>query len=329
MKNSDTVLVIGSNSFAANSLISYLLKKEIKTIGISRPRILEKRFNSIMDYKNYKNFKLDINKNINSIFDLILKYKPSYIIDFAAQGMVAQSWDKPHYWFQTNTLSKIKLHKFLINKKFLKKFINISTPEVYGSSNKKLLTNSPYNQSTPYAVSKASIDMSLNTFVNQFNFPNLTARFANFYGPYQTLYRIIPLTIHRAASKRKIDLHGGGLSKRFFIYSDDFSEAIYKLMTRGSIGKVYHFSGDKMITIKDLVKKIYDKFNLDYENFINITNDRPGKDFIYDMDDTISRQELKWKNKFSLDKGIDLTIDWYMQNISMFSRSDERFKLKK
>lgn len=329
MKKHKFILVIGCNSFAGNTFVNFLIKKGYKVLGVSRPRLLEERFNSIINKKNFKFFGYDLNKNLNSIFDLILKYEPKYIIDFAAQGMVAQSWLKPDYWFQTNLVSKVKLHKFLVNKKFLKKFINISTPEVYGNYSKKLKTNFAMRPSTPYAVSKASVDLSLSTFASQYGFPCITARFANFYGPYQTLYRIIPLTIHKAAHKKIIDLHGGGTSKRFFIYSEDFSDAIYKLLVKGKTGSVYHFSGDKMITIKDLVKKIYSKFDLNFNDFVNVTPDRPGKDMIYDMDDSFSKEDLGWKNNYNLDIGIDKTIKWYLKFNNKFKESDEIFKLKK
>ena len=95
------------------------------------------------------------------------------------------------------------------------------------------------------------------------------------------------------------------------------------------------FSGDKIISIKDLVKLIYKKFNLDYFNYINITPERPGKDSIYDMEDKTSRKELNWQNRFTLDQGLDNTIKWYSEFKHKFSKKtkviffkNEKFLLK-
>ena len=92
--------------------------------------------------KNFKFFKADINKDIKKIKNLIIKNKFNYIVDFLGQGMVAESWSKPEQWFQTNIISKLELISFLIKKGTIKKYIRISTPEVYGSSIKKLNENS-------------------------------------------------------------------------------------------------------------------------------------------------------------------------------------------
>ena len=329
MSNKNKVMILGSNSFAANSCANYLLNRNFKVSGVARPRKLHARFDAISNFKNFTYYQIDLNTNLNKLLALIDKIKPDYIIDFAAQGMVAESWNHPEYWFETNILTKVKLHKFLSSKKFLLKYINISTPEVYGNCNGKLKTSNFMNPSTPYAVSKASTDMSLNTFFQQYGFPVVTGRFANFFGPYQTLYRIVPLSIHKAFNKQTIDLHGGGLSKRFFIYSDDFLEGILKLLIKGEPGKTYHFSADQMISIKNLVRTIYTKLDLNYKNYVNVTPNRPGIDFIYDLDDLKSRKELNWSNKFSLEEGIDKTIDWYLKFQNQFTKNDETFKVKK
>ena len=116
--------------------------------------------------------------------------------------MVAESWQYPYLTFNTNVLSKIKLYNFLNKQKFLKKYIKISTPEVFGSAKIKNSNFKNYNPSTPYALSHSTIEVYLNLLFKQFSFPVIISRFANFYGPYQKLYRVIPLAIHKV--KRKI-----------------------------------------------------------------------------------------------------------------------------
>ena len=133
------ILVLGSNSFAGSCFINFILKKKFKVIGVSRSNEKNKYECIYFKNKNLKNFKFikaDINKNLDKIKSTITKRKINYIVDFLGQGMVAESWINPEQWFQTNIISKINLINFLVKKKIIKKYIRISTPEVYGSSSK-------------------------------------------------------------------------------------------------------------------------------------------------------------------------------------------------
>ena len=131
-----TYLILGSNSFSGGSFIDYLLNNiNVKIIAVSRS--VEGR-KSLLAYKNNSKMhrvefhKLDLNKNLQEIVDLIHDNRVSYIINFAAQGMVEQSWRKPIEWFNTNTLSLVSLLNKIYNFNFIKKFVQVSTPEVYG-----------------------------------------------------------------------------------------------------------------------------------------------------------------------------------------------------
>jgi len=189
------ILVLGSNSFAGSCFINFILKKKFKVIGVSRSNEKNKYECIYFKNKNLKNFKFikaDINKNLDKIKSTITKRKINYIVDFLGQGMVAESWINPEQWFQTNIISKINLINFLVKKKIIKKYIRISTPEVYGSSSKKLTENSIQNPSTPYAITHMTIDKYLKLMNTQYSFPVNILRFANFYGKSQPLYRIIP-----------------------------------------------------------------------------------------------------------------------------------------
>lgn len=277
--------------------------------------------------KNFKFEKIDINKQFFKLKKLILKYKPEIIIDFLGQGMVAESWNYPFLTFNTNVLSKIRLYNFLRKQKYLKKYIKISTPEVFGSAK---ITNSNfkrYNPSTPYALSHSTIENYLLLLYKHFSFPVVISRFANFYGPYQKLYRVIPLAIYKANKKEKFQLHGGGKSKRSFIYSDDFCNGIYKLIIKARVGKCYQFSSKEYLSIKKIVETIYKKKNLDPKKYIISVKDRPGKDQDYKIFDNDTRKRLNWKNKTSIDNGINQVIKWYEKYKKKFNRKDEKFKI--
>ncbi len=328
------IFILGSNSFSGNHLIKFLLKKNKIVIGCSLSKKSDPKFNCLSELNNnlIKNFKferVDINKNFFKIKKIILKYKPSIIIDFMGQGMVAESWEYPYLTFETNIMSKIRLYDFLRKQKFLKKYIKISTPEVFGSANIKNVNYKKYNPSTPYALSHSTIENYLYLIFKQFNFPVVISRFANFYGPYQKLYRVIPLAIHKAHKKQKFFLHGQGKSRRSFIYSDDFCNGIYKMILKAKIGESYHFSSKEYLSIRQIVEKIYKKKNIDPKKYIINVKDRIGKDKDYKIIDNDTRKKLNWNNKISLDKGIDKVINWYERYNNNFTKKDEKFKILK
>ena len=193
---SEKIIVMGSNSFSGASFASFAINEGLEVIGISRsieinPIFLPYKYSG----KNIEFHQLDLNHDLDKIMTLINSKKPEYVVNFATQSMVAQSWDHPDPWFMTNVVSTIKLHDCLRQCSFLKKYVHVSTPEVYGNCNGYVKENTSYHPSTPYAVSRAAADMSLHTFFKSYQFPVVFTRAANVYGPGQQLYRIIPRTI--------------------------------------------------------------------------------------------------------------------------------------
>ena len=158
-------LILGSNCFSAGYLVQKLINnKNYDVICVSRSKKNIKELSPYYGRKincAYKFYQIDINKNMNILFELINYFKPNFIFNYAAQGEVRNSWKYPLDWYRTNVLSTIKLIEFLQNKEFLKKYISISTPEVYGSSKNKINENSKYFPSTPYAISKLTSDLHL------------------------------------------------------------------------------------------------------------------------------------------------------------------------
>ena len=152
--------------------------------------------------------------------------------------------------------------------------------------------------------------MHLKILYSYYNFPVIFTRAANIFGPYQDLYRIIPKTIVSGLRRTKIKLHGGGKSLRSFIYVDDVSNAIFKIMKNGKVGNTYHISTNKFVSIKHLVQIIFKNLELDPNKYIKNVKDRVGKDNKYFLDSNKIRKELKWSEKFTLEQGIQQTIDW-------------------
>ena len=331
MKKSN-FLILGSNSFSGSSFIDFLLSKKYRVVGVSRSSEIN---NVYLPYKwrsksnDFKFFKIDINKNIEAILKLMKKYEPSYVINFAAQGMVAESWKSPEDWFKTNLLSQVKLHNQIRKFPFIKKYIHFTTPEVYGSTNGWVKENFNFNPSTPYAVSRAACDLHLKSFFDAYNFPVIFTRASNVYGPGQQLYRIIPRTLLYSKKNKKLKLHGGGKSVRSFIHINDVSRALLKIIKEGRIGNSYHISTNEIISIKGLVKKICNLMKINFNELVNIENDRLGKDQAYLLDSSKLRKNMQWKDEISLDQGLEDTLNWFNNNYEIIKKLNHEYKHKK
>ncbi len=310
--------VIGSNSFAGASLVAKLISEDKQVIGINRS---PERSNIFLPYKkiksngSYRFICADLNYSLPDIFDALNDFKPDVIVDFAGQGMVAESWVSPEQWYQTNIVAKVRFHDLLRQAKWLKRYIRISTPEVYGSQEALLKEAWQFNPSTPYAVSHAAIDMSLRAFHQQYQFPVIFTRFANFYGPGQQLYRIVPRTIINVLLGKKLQLHGGGTSIRAFIHGSDVANGIIKAASVGSIGEIYHFSSEKFYSIREAVELICERLGVEFSSVVEVAPDRPAKDRAYLMDSSKARSELGWSDAYSFEQGIDETVAWVKDSL--------------
>ena len=125
---------------------------------------------------------------------------------------------------------------------------------------------------------------------------------------------------------RKFPLEGGGKSVRNYIYADDFCRAIHKLIVKGRIGKVYHFSGNKFISIKEIVRLICDIKKVSYKNLTTITKDRVGKDNVYKLKCSWTKKNLNWKEKVSIRQGLTKTIDFYDKFFDQLSKEPLEYK---
>ena len=326
-----TYLVLGSNSFSGSNFINYLLSKKCKVIGVSRSNEIKKEF---LPYKNNLNSKLfffkkvDINKDISKLIKIIKKYKPSVTINYIAQGMVAESWVNPEHWYRTNVVSQVLLYKELAKFKFIKKFIHVTTPEVYGSTPKLVKENFNFKPSTPYAISRATLDTHLKKLFQNYKLPVIFTRTANVYGPGQQLFRIIPKAFMCSRKKIRLFLHGGGKSLRSFIHISDVSKATYLISKKGKVGDTYHISTKDFISIRQLVKKVAAIEKIPFKSLCVIKKDRIGKDHSYKLNTSKIFKELKWKPLINLNTGLILTKKWIDINYDLFKKLNLDYKHK-
>jgi len=311
-------MVIGSNAFSASSYIDFLLTEGYNVIGVSRSKEIDLVFRVYGKNQNLKKFtfkQIDLNHDLDALIKLINQEKIAYVINFAAQSMVAQSWDFPEHWYQTNVVGLAKLGSLLLKEKSIKKFVHFTTPEVYGSTSGLLKESLDFAPSTPYAVSRAAGDWHLKCLIENYGFPVIFTRAANVYGPGQQLYRIIPKTILSALTGQKLSLHGGGKSIRSFIHMNDVSSALIAIMTNGKTGESYHISTNEMISIFDLVKTLASLLEVGVEELIEQGPERPGKDFAYQLSSAKIRTELGWSDKTTLQEGLAGTLNWVKLNL--------------
>jgi len=315
----DRFLVIGSNSFSGAQFCKMLLKMDYHVFAVSRSPENDTVFNPYRWSDNTpKNFQfqiLDINSDLIDLKSILHRFQPHYIVNFAAQSMVAQSWDFPEHWINTNVIAITNIVSLLKDYDQLEKFIQITTPEVYGSTSVKIKEETMLQPSTPYAVSRAAGDMMLKIYHEQFGLPVNFTRAANVYGPGQQLYRIIPRTILACFTGQRLVLEGGGLSKRSFIHIDDVSSATLAIAQSEFNGETFHISTEEFVSIRALVEKIIDMIGVNFEDVVTLGSERLGKDQAYFLDSQKVRKSLGWKDKITLEQGLEETIGWVKDNL--------------
>jgi dTDP-glucose 4,6-dehydratase len=313
MAGGETYLILGSNSFSGATFADHLAAAGHDVVATSRS---DEPHHALLPYKWHKRpgsvrfRRIDLNHDLDALKTLLVAERPSHVVNFAAQSMVGESWLHPDHWMMTNVVSAVRLHELLRNYDGLERYVHVTTPEVYGSTEGWVREDAPFNPSTPYAVSRAAADMSLRTYFANYRFPVVFTRAANVYGPGQQLYRIVPRTILAAMTGQKLLLDGGGTSVRVFIHMTDVADAILHIARNGKPGESYHISGYELVSIRALVEMILSRLGKSFEDCVEIGPERPGKDTAYTLDSFKLRTELGWRDRLSLQQGIDDVIAW-------------------
>ncbi len=259
-----------------------------------------------------KFYKLDL-LNFENLREVLTQEKPEYIIHLASQTHVDRSILFPRDFIENNIIGTFNL---LESVKYLKikKFIHISTDEVYGeiergefSEDSSLLPNSPYS------FSKASSDLLVRSYFKTYNVPSIILRPTNNYGPFQYPEKLIPLTISKALKNERIPIYGNGKQRRVWLFVEDFIKAIEIIIEKGKIGEIYNIGSDEEYENLEVVIKILSKLNKSFD-LIEFVPDRPAHDFRY----ALNYQKIKnlgFYPKYKLDEGLEITINWYLNNL--------------
>jgi dTDP-glucose 4,6-dehydratase len=325
------IAVIGSNSFSGSDFIDLLLEDaRNEVIGLSRSPEKSALF---LPYKrhqkpNFAFYQIDLNKDMLQLIKLLDAFTPDYVVNFAAQSEVAPSWEHPEQWFQTNAVALAELTNALKDRDYLKRYVHISSPEVYGTCEGIVTESAPLNPSTPYAASKAAGDLFLFTLVKNFQFPLVMIRSTNVYGAHQQLFKIIPRSAIYIKLGRTIQLHGGGASVKSYIHIRDISQGELAAMEQGRLGAIYHLSPDSGYAVRDIVRMVCEQMGVGFDTATEVVGERLGQDAAYVIDSTRAREELGWAPKISMKDGLAEVVNWVEQNWQEIKRQPLEYQHK-
>ena len=261
---------------------------------------------------------------------LLAEYRPTAVVNFAAESHVDRSIDGPSAFVQTNVVGTFELLEAIRDywtplpaaDKEAFRLLHVSTDEVYGSLGRdgKFTESTPYAPNSPYSASKASSDHFVRAYHHTFGLPVLITNCSNNYGPYQFPEKLIPLMILNAVEGKPLPVYGDGQNIRDWLFVDDHCRAIRRVLAAGKPGEVYNIGGDCERANLDIVKKIcalVDRLkpglkHSPCESLIKFVKDRPGHDRRYAIDASKLERELGWLAEENFESGIEKTVRWYV-----------------
>jgi dTDP-glucose 4,6-dehydratase len=331
-----TILVTGGAGFIGSNFIRYMLANE-PDIRIVNLDILTyagslENLRDLPDHQRHTFIKGDINDR-QLIDNIFREHQVDTVVHFAAESHVDRSIHNPGTFIQTNVVGTFTLLEaarayWLIENAFPADevlFHHVSTDEVYGTLGLKdpaFEEDTAYAPRSPYSASKASSDHLVRAYHHTYGLPITITNCSNNYGPRQFPEKLIPLMILNASEGKPLPIYGDGMQIRDWLYVDDHSEAIRRVIKNGRRGDTYCVGGDNQppnIKIVNSICQILDELtpnspHMPHEKLISYVKDRPGHDRRYDVNITKIKSELGWAPQESLHTGLLKTVQWYLDN---------------
>lgn len=335
-----TYLVTGCAGFIGTTFVHYMLSKytDVKIINLD----------ALTYAGNLENLK-DLEDDERHIFvhgnicdaalvaDLIKKYDPDYIINFAAESHVDRSIANPEIFVTTNVMGTVNLLQrakeawYDAGQKIWKKgkkYIQVSTDEVYGALGPEgfFTETTPINPHSPYSSSKASADHFVKAFHDTYGMPMNITRCSNNYGQFQFPEKLIPLMINNAKNHKQLPVYGDGMQIRDWLFVEDHCKAIDLVATSGKVGEVYNIGGHNerpnIFIVKTIIHQLRERLNDPEinEGLIKHVEDRLGHDRRYGIDPGKIKADLGWYPETTFEVGIVKTIDWYLEHTEWMER---------
>lgn len=307
------LLVTGGLGFIGSNFIIHILKSfhDFTVINVdaglygSNPRNVYE----VKDSENYKFVKGNITDT--KLMKKLIK-DCDVVVNFAAESFVDRSISDANPFLESNVKGVLTLLEILRSTK--KRLVHISTDEVFGSLKSESANESyKFSPSNPYAATKASAELLINSFVTTYGCDCVVTRCTNNYGPRQFPEKLIPKTIILANKEKKIPVYGNGKNIRDWIFVDDHCAAITEILMKGKSGESYNISANNELDNLAIVKKILSIMGKSAD-LIEFVEDRPGHDFRYSLDSSKIKKYLGWSVKTDFDEGLEKTIKWYLSH---------------
>ncbi|RLD68316.1 MAG: dTDP-glucose 4,6-dehydratase [Bacteroidetes bacterium] len=325
-----SILITGGAGFIGNHVVRTFVNNypEYTIVNLDKLTYAGNLDNlrDIEQKKNYTFVKGDIldSELIKKLFN---EYKFDGVIHLAAESHVDRSILNPLEFVKTNiegTANLLNIAKENWKDDFKDKlFYHVSTDEVYGSLGKTgfFVETTPYDPRSPYSASKAASDHLVRAYTHTFKLPVVISNCSNNYGPNQFPEKLIPLAIHNIKNNIEIPIYGKGENVRDWLFVKDHARAIDILFHEGKNGETYNIGGDNEWTNIDLIRMLCDIMDVKLgreegssQKLITFVKDRAGHDMRYAIDFTKLNKATNWKPSVDFKKGLELTVDWYLEN---------------
>ena len=322
------LLITGGLGFIGSHVVRAAVKQghNVLNLDLETYAACPKNLEDVSGLENYTHAKIDL-RDHDAVIELVADYQPDGIMHLAAESHVDRSISGPAEFIETNIVGTFNLleaarHIFEKSKPDLR-FLHVSTDEVYGSlgSTGSFEETTPYAPNSPYSASKASSDHLARAWFETYNLPVLISNCSNNYGPNQFPEKLIPVIILNALSGQKIPIYGDGQNVRDWLFVTDHVDALLQIFRDGVPGEKYNIGGGAEVSNLDLAQKICGILDdmrpgkQSYENQIQFVTDRPGHDFRYAINSSKIKAELGWTPNVTLDEGLKLTVEWYLENL--------------
>lgn len=317
------LLITGGAGFIGSNFIHYTFNRhpDYKIINLDKLTYAG-NLNNLKDIYSPKDHQPLVKENSSYQFvqgdicdELLVKQlveEVDVIVNFAAESHVDRSIVSPDEFIKTNVLGTNALLRATLETG-QKRFIQISTDEVYGSiKTGSFKETDALNPSSPYSASKAAGDLIALAYFKTYQLPVIITRSSNNFGPYQYPEKLIPLMIANALEEKPLPIYGDGKNIRDWLFVEDNCEAIDFILHQGKEGEIYNIGAANEVKNIKLVKEVL-KILGKPETLITFVPDRPGHDYRYSIDSTKIRK-LGWKPRHQLEEALEKTVKWYQEN---------------
>ena len=300
-----------------------------KVIGIGRSPLKPEPFSLSIDRQpNFEYHSLHITYELDLLLDFLDNEKPQVIVNFAAQGESAVSWKHSWRFFETNSMALARLCEELMKRKWLERFIQVGTSEIYGSVTKAANEIAPAKPSSPYATSKLAFDLYLESIYKNLGFPMNIVRPSNAYCPGQMLHRIIPKAIVYGLTGRKLALEGGGVVEKSYIHARDLGRAILLISQMAPLGKIYNAGPPKPTSIREVVQLCATAMGITFDELCELAPDRLGQDACYWLDSSSIKSDLGWEPTTGWTEGLSEMVKWGTKHLDYLRRVNPDYVLR-